>query len=110
MDHLKMVLQVLKEHQLFAKYSKYEFWLTSVVFLGHIISTEGVGVEVDPRETKVLKNWHRLLTPTDIMSFLGLAGYYRRFVDGFASISSPLTTLTQKGMKFEWSETCERNF
>ena len=79
-----------------------------MAFLGHIISSEGV--EVDPRKTEAVKNWSRPLTPTVIKSFLGVAGYYRRFVDGFASISSPLTTLTQKGMKFEWSETCERNF
>ena len=65
------------------------------MFLGHIISSEGV--EVDPRKTEAVKN-------------VGLEGYYRRFVDGFASIASPLTTLTQKSKKFEWSEACERSF
>ena len=92
MNHLRVVLQVLKEHQLFTKYSKYEFWLRSVTFLIHIISSEGV--EVDPRKMEKVKYWPRPLTPTNIRSFLGLAGYYQRFVDGFASIASPLTTLT----------------
>ena len=92
MDHLRVVLQVLKEHHLFAKYIKCEFWLRSLTFLGHIFSSEGV--EVDPRKIEAVKNYPRPLTLTDIRSFLGLAGYYRRFVDGFASISSPLTTLT----------------
>ena len=94
MNHLRVVLQVLKEHQLFPKYSKCEFWLRSVTFRGHIISSERV--EVDPRKMKVVKNWPRPLTPTNIRSFFGLAGYYRRFVDGFVSIESLLTTLTHK--------------
>ena len=104
MDHLRVVLQVLKENQLFGKYRKCEFWLSSVAFLSHIISSEAV--EIDPRKTETVKNWPRPLTPTDIRSFLGLEGYYRRFVDGFASIASPLTILTQKSKKFECSEAC----
>ena len=79
-----------------------------MAFLGHIISSEGV--EVDPRKIEAVKNCPRQLTPTDIRSFLGLAGYYQRFVDVFACIESPLTTLTQKSKKFEWSEACERSF
>ena len=79
-----------------------------MTFLDHIISSEGV--EVDPRKTEVAKNWPRPLTPTVIRSFLGLVGYYRRFMDGFTSIASPLTTLTQKSKKFEWSEACEKGF
>ena len=78
-----------------------------MTFLGHIISSEGV--EVDPRKTKAVKNWPKPLTPIDIRSFLGLAGYFRRFVDGFASIAYPLTTLTQK-KKFEWLEVCDKSF
>ena len=98
MGHLRVVLQTLKEHQLYAKYSKCEFWLRSLTFLGHIISSEGI--EVDPRKTEAVKNWPRLLTPTHIMSVLGLAGYYWRFVDGFTSVASPLSILTQKSRKF----------
>ena len=93
MDHLRIVLQTLKEHQLYAKYSKCEFCFRLVTFLGYIISSEGV--EVDPRKKEEVKNCPRPLTPTNIRSFLGLAGYYWRFVDGFTSIASPLTTLTK---------------
>ena len=95
-----MVLKVLKEHQLFSKYSNCQFWLT-LAFVVHIISSEGV--EVDPMEKEDMKNWPRPLTPTDVRSFLALVEYHRPFVDGFASIESPLTTLIQKSVKFEWS-------
>ena len=108
MNHLRVVLQVLKENQLFAKYRKCEFWLRSVAFLGHIILSEEV--EVDPREMEAVKIRPTPLTPTDNRSFLDLAGYYQRFVDGFEVIASPLTTLTQNSKKFEWSEACERRF
>ena len=104
MDHLRAVLKTLKEHQLFAKYRKCEYWSRSVTFFGHIISIEGV--EVDPRKMEAMKNWPGPLTKTDIRSFLGLAGYYRWFVVGFASIASLLITLTQKSKKFEWSKAC----
>ena len=94
MGHLRVVLQTLKDHQLYAKYRKCDFLMRSVTFLGNIIISEGV--EVDPRKTKVVKNWPRPLTPNDIRRFLGLAGYYRRFVDGLASIVSPLTQKRKK--------------
>ena len=87
MVHLRVVLQTLNEHQLFAKYRKCDLWLRPITLLGHIICSEGV--EVDPRKTEVVKIWPRPLNLTDIKSFLGLAGYYRRVVDGFASIASP---------------------
>ena len=77
-------------------------------FLGHIVSSEGV--EVDLRKTNAVKSWPRPLSPTDISSFLRLAGYYRMFVEGFSSIASPLMTLTQKKSKFEWLESCEKIF
>ena len=82
--------------------------MTSIAFLGHIVSSEGI--KNDPMKTSAIWNWPRILIPMDIRSFLGLAGYYRRFVDGFASVASRLTTLTQKKVKFEWSEACERSF
>ncbi|WMV18804.1 hypothetical protein MTR67_012189, partial [Solanum verrucosum] len=68
------------------------------------------GIKVDPKKTDVIRNWPRPLTPSDIRSFLDLAGYYRRFVNGFSSIASPMTKLTQKKAKFEWTDECERSF
>ncbi|WMV58212.1 hypothetical protein MTR67_051597 [Solanum verrucosum] len=106
--HLRLVLQVLKDHQLYAKFSRCEFWLRSIAFLGHIVSS--VGIKVDSKKIDTVKNWPRPLSPTAIRSFLGLAGYYRRFVEGFLSIASPLTALTQKKLKFQWTEACEKSF
>ncbi|KAH0680971.1 hypothetical protein KY290_023159 [Solanum tuberosum] len=108
MDHLRIVLQVLKDQQLFAKFSKCELLLRSVAFLCHIVSSKGI--EVDPKKTNVVKSWPRPLTTSGIRSFLGLAGYYMRFVEGFSSIASPLMTLTQKKSKFVLSEACEKSF
>ena len=98
MEYLSVVLQGLTERQLFSKYRKCEFWLRSVAFIGHIISSNGI--KVDPKKNKMVKNWPRTLIQTDIRRLLDLVGYYSKFVDGFASISSPLTTLTQKIVKF----------
>ncbi|XP_055826375.1 uncharacterized protein LOC129894748 [Solanum dulcamara] len=106
--HLRVVLQTLRYQVLYAKFSKYEFWLASVAFLGHIIS--GDGIQVDAQKIEAVKSWPRPTSPIEVRSFLGLAGYYRRFVDGFSSISSPLTKLTQKKAKFQWSEACEESF
>ncbi|WMV10110.1 hypothetical protein MTR67_003495 [Solanum verrucosum] len=107
-SHLRIVLQTLKDKELYAKFSKCEFWLESVAFLGHIVS--GEGIKVDTQKIEAVQNWHRPTSPTDIRSFLGLDGYYRIFVEGFSSISSPLRKLTQKTVKFKWSEACEKSF
>ncbi|KAH0689476.1 hypothetical protein KY289_016834 [Solanum tuberosum] len=107
-SHLRIVLQTLKGRELYAKFFKCEFWLESVAFLGHIIS--GDAIRVDTQKIEVVQNWPRPTSPIDIRSILGLASYYRRFVEGFSSISSPLTKLTQKTMKFQWSEACEKSF
>ncbi|WMV45357.1 hypothetical protein MTR67_038742 [Solanum verrucosum] len=77
-------------------------------FLGHIVSSKSI--EIDPKKTYAVKNWPRPLSPSDIRSFLGLASYYRRFCEGFSSITSMLTSLTQKKAKFEWSEAYEKSF
>ncbi|KAH0679031.1 hypothetical protein KY284_020116 [Solanum tuberosum] len=107
-SHLRIVLETLKDKELYAKFSKCEFWLESVAFLSHIVS--GDGIKVDTRKIEAVQNWPRPTSPTDIRSFLVLAGYYRRFVEGFSSIAPPLTKLTQKTVKFQWFESCEKSF
>jgi len=106
--HLRMVLQRLREKQLYAKFSKCEFWQTQVIFLGHVVS--GEGISVDPEKIKAVLDWPRPTTVTEIRSFLGLAGYYRRFIKGFAHLASPMTKLTRKGIPFIWNDACEQCF
>ena len=88
-QNLRMTLQVLREYILYAKFSKCEFWLRSVTFLGHVVSDQGV--EVDLKKIKAVKNWLRPFNPTNIRSFLGLDNYYCGFVEGFSAIAAPLT-------------------
>ena len=92
--HLRIVLQLLRDHQLYAKFSKCEFWLIEVRFLGHI---KGV-------------SWERPKSVFEIHSFLGLAGYYRRFIEDFSRIAAPMTRLTRKKVKFDWDDRCEEAF
>ncbi|GJV74217.1 putative reverse transcriptase domain-containing protein [Tanacetum coccineum] len=106
--HLKLILNLLKKEELYAKFSKCEFWLSKVQFLGHVIDSEGI--HVDPAKIKAIKDWASPKTPTEIRQFLGLAGYYRRFIEGFSKIARPMTKLTQKSVKFEWEEKAEVAF
>lgn len=106
--HLRLVLQTLRENKLYAKFSKCEFWISSVNFLGHVIS--GESVSVDPKKIEAIVDWPQPSNVTEIRSFLGLAGYYRKFIERFSSIAMPLTRLTQKRTKFEWNPTCEKSF
>ena len=94
----------MREHQLYGKLSKCEFWLGSVTFLGHIIS--GSGISVDPAKVSSVKDRPAPTTPTEVKSFLGLAGYYRRFVENFSRIAVPLTKLTRKDVPFVWTAEC----
>jgi hypothetical protein len=107
-QHLRIVLGKLRDHQLYTKFSKCEFWLQKVSFLGHILTIEGVAV--DPEKVTAVANWKRPASVTEIQSFLGLAGYYRRFIEGFSKKARPMTTLLQKDKKFEWTNACERSF
>ncbi|GJV89730.1 putative reverse transcriptase domain-containing protein [Tanacetum coccineum] len=90
--HLKLILELLEKDKLFGKFSKCEFWLQDVYFLGHVVNSEGI--HVDPSKIEAVKNWKPQKTPTEIRSFLGLAGYYRRFITNFSKIAKPLTMLT----------------
>ncbi|KAL0558819.1 hypothetical protein IC582_003401 [Cucumis melo] len=107
-EHLRMVLQTLRDNKLYAKFSKCEFWLTQVSFLGHVVSKDGVSV--DPAKIEAVTGWTRPSTVSEVRSFLGLAGYYRRFVENFSRIATPLTQLTRKGAPFVWSKACEDSF
>ena len=93
---------------MFAKFNKCEFWLKEIQFLGHIISEEGI--RVDPSKIQDIVNWKRPTKVTEIHSFLGFAGYYRRFVQDFSRIAGPLSRLTQKKVKFEWTDKVEKSF
>ena len=106
--HLRAVLETLRKKQLYAKLSKCEFWLTEVSFLGHIVSKEGI--RVAPKKIEMVVKWKPPRNVTEVRSFLGLAGYYRRFVKGFSMIAAPMTRLLQNNVKYEWSEKCQRSF
>ncbi|KAG8480814.1 hypothetical protein CXB51_025559 [Gossypium anomalum] len=107
-EHLRLVLQILRDKQLYAKFSKCEFWLREVSFLGHVVSASGI--RVDPSKISAILDWKPPRNVTKVRSFLGLAGYYRQFVKGFSMIASPMTKLLQKDIKFEWSGKCQKSF
>ncbi|GKD86461.1 putative reverse transcriptase domain-containing protein [Tanacetum coccineum] len=107
-EHLKLILELLKKEELYAKFSKCEFWIPKVQFLGHVIDSKGI--HVDPAKIESIKDWASPKSPTEIYQFLGLAGYYRRFIEGFWKIAKPITKLTQKKVKFEWGDKQEAAF
>ncbi|GJR93260.1 putative reverse transcriptase domain-containing protein [Tanacetum coccineum] len=107
-EHLKLILELLKKEELYAKFSKCEFWIPKVQFLGHVIDSEGI--HVDPAKIESIKDWTSPKSPTEIHQFLGLAGYYRRFIEGFSKIAKPMTKLTQKKVKFVWGNKQEAAF
>jgi hypothetical protein len=107
-QHLRVVLGKLRKHQLYAKFSRCEFWMQRVSFLGHVLTAEGV--EVDPEKVKAVSEWKQPTSASEIRSFLGLAGYYRRFIEGFSKIAWPMAELLWKDTKFAWSEACGRSF
>eukprot|EP00253_Pinus_taeda_P011330 PITA_11330 len=106
--HLRMVLQTLREHQLYAKFSKCDFFKEEIQYLGHVITKEGIAV--DPEKIKTIMEWPIPKDVADIRSFMGLAGYYRRFVEGFSRITYPITSLQKKGKIFKWTSECQQSF
>jgi hypothetical protein len=107
-EHLQVVLTRLREHQLYAKFNKCEFWLETILFLGHILSVEGVAV--DPSKVKDILDWKPPTTVHQVRSFLGMAGYYRRFIPDFSKVSKPITELLKNNVKFNWSPECNEAF
>ncbi|GJU51291.1 putative reverse transcriptase domain-containing protein [Tanacetum coccineum] len=107
-EYLKAILEFLKKEKLYAKFSKCEFWIPNVQFLRHVIDSRGI--HVDPAKIESIKDWASPKTPMEIRQFLGLAGYYRRFIEGFSKIAKSMTKLTQKGIKFDWGEKEENAF
>ena len=107
-EHLRIVLTRLREHQLYAKFSKCDFWLREVQFLGHVLSAEGVAV--DPGKVRDVLDWKPPTTVHQVRSFLGIAGYYRRFILDFSRVSKSITGLLKNQAKFVWSSDCEEAF
>ncbi|GJS57785.1 hypothetical protein Tco_0652569 [Tanacetum coccineum] len=107
-EQLKELSDKVQREELYAKFSKCEFWINTVKFLGHVIDSSGI--HVDPAKIETVKNWASPTTPSEIRQFLGLAGYYRRFIEGFSKIAKPMTELTQKDRKFDWGEEQETAF
>ncbi|KAL1549147.1 hypothetical protein AAHA92_17282 [Salvia divinorum] len=107
-EHLRITLETLRAEKLYAKFSKCEFWLKEVNFLGHVVTAEGI--RVDPAKVEAVQIWKTPKTPNEIRSFLGLAGYYRRFIEGFSKIARPMTQQIKKGIKINWTTECEASF
>nr|GEY64966.1 putative reverse transcriptase domain-containing protein [Tanacetum cinerariifolium] len=107
-EHLKTILNLLRSEKLYAKFTKCDFWLNSVQFLGHVIDSNGV--HVDPVKIEAIKNWTAPTTPTEVRQVFGLAGYYRRFIKEFSLISKPLTKLTQENKPYIWGDDEEEAF
>ena len=107
-EHLRIVLGRLRDQQLYAKFSKCEFWLDEVEFLGHVLS--GAGIAVNPSKISAVVDWKTRHNVGEIRSFLGLARYYRRFIENFSKIAKPMTELLKKDRKYYWSDECEASF
>ncbi|GJZ56112.1 putative reverse transcriptase domain-containing protein [Tanacetum coccineum] len=106
--HLELLLELVRKEKLYAKFSKCEFWLQEVQFLGHVVNQNGI--HMDPSKIEVVKNWKAPTTPSEVRSFLGLAGYYRGFIANFSKIAKPLTSLIQKNQKYVWGVEQEEAF
>lgn len=107
-EHLRLVFQTLRDHRLYGKFLKSEFWFESVGFLEHVVSKNGI--KVDPQKVEAIKQWPKTTMTIDIISFLGLTRYYRRFLEKFLWNPTLLTKLTHKSVKFQWLEEYEKRF
>src|SRR3954464_7986760 len=107
-EHLRLVFMKLREHRLYAKFSKCEFWLPEVTYLGHVISAKGMAL--NPERVQAVLDWTPPESVKQVRSFLGLASYCRRFVENFSKVAKPLTELLKKEKKFEWTPKCEESF
>nr|GFB82387.1 putative reverse transcriptase domain-containing protein [Tanacetum cinerariifolium] len=108
MDLMNRILELLKKEELYTKFSKYEIWIPKVQFLDHVIDNQGI--HVDPAEIESVKDWASPKSPTEVRQFLGLTGYYQRFIEGLSKIAKTMTKLTQKKIKFEWGDKQEAAF
>ncbi|WVZ75520.1 hypothetical protein U9M48_023565 [Paspalum notatum var. saurae] len=107
-EHLRLVLQRLREHKLYAKFSKCEFWIDEVRFLGHVVSKGGIAV--DPSKVSAVTNWKVPEIPKEVRGFLSLAGYYQRFIENFSKIAKPMTSLLEKDAEFRWTNAQQAAF
>ena len=107
-EHLRLVLQCLRENQLYGKLSKFSFFQKEIQYLGRTISREGISM--DTGKVEAILSWPAPRNSKEVCSFMGLAGYYRRFVEGFSKIASPITNLQKKGTQFDWTEKCQQAF
>jgi hypothetical protein len=107
-EHLRIVLSCIRENKLYGKFSKYSFFQKEIHYLGHIIF--GEGISVDPKKVKAIMEWLVPKNAHEVRSFMGLVGYYRRFVEGFSKIAKTITTLQRKGVRYEWTKECDSTF
>ena len=107
-EHLRLTLKLLREHQLYAKLSKCDFYRDRIQYLGHIILEKGISM--DPEKIEAIMNWPTPRNVTDVRYFMGLVGYYMRFIEEFSRVAHAITSLQKKGMKFEWTSRCEESF
>jgi ribonuclease HI len=107
-EHLRIVLERLRQQKLYAKFSKCEFWMEKITFLGHVLLAEGIAV--DPSKVELVTKWEQPLNVTNVKSFLGMVGYYHRFIENFSKIAKLMTKFLKNNTKFEWPEACEKGF
>jgi hypothetical protein len=98
----------LREHKLYAKFSKCEFGLDIIFFLGYVILK--IGIKIDPAKVEAISNWNESETVIEIRRILGLVGYCHRFIKEFSTLASPMTRLLKKDVQFVWNEKCDRRF